>query len=358
MALFHLMPPEKAHAMAFFFLKNGLFPRSSASVFPELTTECAGLHFPNPLGLAAGFDKNAEAPHALMSMGFGFVECGAVTPRPQQGSLKPRLFRLSQDRALINRMGFNNEGASVIAERLDRAHHHYRESDLSQAVIGLNIGANKETEDRPEDYKKLIETFWGKASYFSINISSPNTPHLRELQSGEAFEDLAARLMDIRRKLAGDSSSPPFFLKIAPDLDEGSLEKLAELTLSYGFEGLIVSNTTTERPSSLQSPLKHEKGGLSGPPLFQRSTRTLRLLYEMTQGRLVLIGAGGIDSAETAYQKIRAGASALQLYTALIYEGPSLIPQILQGLSERLKADGFKHIKDAVGTAAGKKHAA
>jgi dihydroorotate dehydrogenase len=298
-----------------------------------------GLRLPNPIGLAAGFDKNAEVPEAMLAAGFGFVECGTATPLPQAGNPLPRLFRLEEDRAVINRLGFNNEGVEAMAVRLA--------TRRPAGVVGANVGANKDSGDRVGDYICGLTRLWRLADYFTLNISSPNTPGLRDLQSGGALDELLGRVAEARWDLAYDGDRP-IFLKVAPDLDEAGVETIVEAAKRFGLQGLIVGNTTLARPD-LKSPRRGEAGGLSGAPLMGPSTRLLRLFHQASAGRLVLIGVGGIASGADAYDKIRAGADAVQLYTALIYQGPGLITRICRDLTARLKADGFTSIDGAVG---------
>lgn len=333
------LDPEQAHTLAIAALKTGLRPRAYGLEDPILAVDIAGLTLPNCVGLAAGFDKNAEVPDAMLQAGFGFVECGSVTPKPQPGSPRPRLFRLSEDRAVINRMGFNNDGLDRFASRLQGRR-------ARPGVVGANLGANKDSEDRIGDYVTGLKRLWGLASYFTVNVSSPNTPGLRALQTRAALDELLGRLSEVRRTLAG---SPPLFLKVAPDLEEAEVEGVVEACLANSVDGLIVSNTTVARPGSLKSSQRGESGGLSGAPLFEPSTRVLKQFAEVARGRLPLIGVGGIASGADAYAKIRAGASAVQLYSAMVYEGPSLVTRIKRDLAARLRADGFATVSDAVG---------
>jgi len=335
--LLRRLPPERAHRLAIWGLRQGLGGSLGRS-YPTLRQRLWNLDFPNPLGIAAGFDKNAEAAPALARLGFGFVEVGSVTPRPQLGNPQPRLFRLEQDRAVINRMGFNNEGMERVAKRLGVAR--------PDGVLGINLGKNKETAVAAEDYAKGARRLGPLADYLVINVSSPNTPGLRALQGRAELEELAAA---VREALTEARCNPPLLLKIAPDLGQADLEDIAAVALER-FDGLIVSNTTLARPESLRSPNKAETGGLSGRPLFQPSTAMLAEVYRLTGGRLPLVAVGGIENAETAWAKIRAGASLLQLYTAFAYAGPRIIAEILDGLAARLKAEGFASIGEAVGT--------
>jgi len=332
-----LLEPEDAHRAAIQALKAGLGPRAGADD-PILKTELAGLSLPNPVGLAPGFDKDAEVFAPMLRAGFGFVECGTVTPLPQAGNPRPRLFRLTEDRAVVNRMGFNNQGLEAYAAHLARR---------GPGVVGANIGANKEATDRIGDYVTGLRRLWGLASYFTINISSPNTPGLRALQTKAALEELLGRLAQARDALP-EEGRVPTFLKVAPDLETGEVETIADTAAANGLAGVIVSNTTVSRPP-LRSRFGAESGGLSGAPLFELSTRVLREFHEASAGRLVLIGVGGIASGADAYAKIRAGASAVQLYSALVFEGPGLVTRIKRELAARLRADGFASVAAAVG---------
>jgi dihydroorotate dehydrogenase len=302
----------------------------------------AGLDLPNPIGMAAGFDKNCEAPDALLAAGFGFVECGTVTPLPQVGNPRPRIFRLTEDRAVINRLGFNNKGLDAFADRLAaRAR--------KRGVVGANVGANKESADRAGDYVLGMGRVWKHASYVTANISSPNTPGLRGLQERGALEDLLGRLREARQALTGTHGPRPLFLKVAPDLDETAVRDIAELVLANGIDALIVSNTTLQRPAHLTSDNREEAGGLSGQPLFHISTQVLRQFAQALDGRLPLIGVGGVESGMTALAKIKAGASAVQLYSAMVFQGPGLIARILYELDGLLMAEGFDSVEEAVG---------
>ena len=337
--LLTFLPAETAHRTALMGLKAGFGPKASTPADPVLKTALAGRELAHPVGLAAGFDKNAEAPDALLNAGFGFVEVGAVTPRPQAGNPQPRLFRLREDKAVINRMGFNNEGLDAVKTRLEA-----RQDSPSKAEgpVGVNLGANKDSEDRASDYAILLKALSGLADFFTVNISSPNTPGLRTLQSGDALDELLKKVNDARW-------AEPVFLKVAPDLDEAGIETIVKAVETHALSGLIVSNTTLERPESLQSRHKGEAGGLSGLPLKTRSTEVLRQFRRLAGPDLPIIGVGGIDGSDAAYARIRAGANAVQLYTALVYQGPGLALRIREGLAQRLKADGFEHVSEAVG---------
>ena len=335
-ALLRTLDPETAHRAAILALKAAPLPRPRADD-PVLATRIAGLALPNPVGLAAGLDKNGEALRGLSRLGFGFVECGSVTPRPQPGNPKPRLFRLAEDRAVINRMGFNNEGLEAFAARLARR--------PAGVAIGANLGANKDTEDKAADYVAGLKRLRGLADYVTVNVSSPNTPGLRDLQGRAALDDLLGRLAEAR---AGDPA--PVFLKIAPDLTKAEIGLIVEAALDHRIDGLIVSNTTLDRPDSLRSPQRDEAGGLSGAPLKTRAMAALRAAAEASAGRLPLIAVGGVDSGAEAYARIRAGASAVQVYSALVFEGPGLVGRMKRDLAARLRADGFSTAGEAVGT--------
>ncbi|MBI3673592.1 MAG: quinone-dependent dihydroorotate dehydrogenase [Rhizobiales bacterium] len=325
--LLQRLEAERAHRLTIGLLA-GFGSTSPPPRNPRLGVEAFGLSFANPLGLAAGFDKNAEVPDAMLGLGFGFVEVGTATPRPQAGNPRPRLFRLTEDRAVINRMGFNNEGHGAVAARLARRR-------ARGGIVGVNIGANKDAADRIGDYVQGIARFAGLSSFITVNISSPNTPGLRALQSRTELVTLLDRLNGTR---AGASARPPMLLKIAPDLRDDELADIAEACGGGVVDGIIVSNTTISRPS-LRSPLAREQGGLSGRPLFELSTLQLARMYRLTQGRIPLVGAGGISDAGTAWRKLRAGATLLQLYSALVFEGPGLVGEILGSLAEMTGVD-------------------
>ena len=335
-AALRLFGPETAHRLSIRALQLAPLPAPPADD-PVLATTVAGLRLSNPVGLAAGLDKNGEALHGLSRLGFGFVECGSVTPLAQPGNPKPRLFRLSQDRAVINRMGFNNAGLEPFAARL-------KERPRS-AVVGANLGANKDTDDKAADYVAGLIRLKGLADYVTVNVSSPNTPGLRDLQGRAAMDDLLGRLAEAR---GGDRT--PVFLKIAPDLAAADIALIVEASLDHGIDALIVSNTTLDRPDTLRSRDRDEAGGLSGAPLKARARAALHAASEASAGRLPLIAVGGIDSGEEAYARIRAGAAAIQLYSALVYEGPGLVGRIKRDLAMRLRADGFSTVAEAVST--------
>ena len=330
------LDPETAHGLALRALNAGLGPRGGPFASPRLTTTFAGLNLPNPVGLAAGFDKNATALNALSRTGFGFLEVGAATPRPQPGNPRPRLFRLTQDQAAINRFGFNNNGMQDIAKALAQR--------PVGGIIGLNLGANKDSPDRAADFATVLGHCGPYIDFATVNVSSPNTEKLRDLQGKTA---LAALLSGVMTTNAGLARPLPIFLKIAPDLTPDEIADLAEVANASGIAGIIATNTTLDR-AGLKSANRDEMGGLSGQPLFEKSTRVLAHLSTLT--RLPLIGVGGIGSADQAYQKIRAGASAVQLYTALVYGGLSLVDEITTGLDTLLARDGFADVAQAVGT--------
>jgi len=337
----HQVDPELAHGLSIKALTAGLTPAPGPVTSPRLTCEIAGIALPNPVGLAAGFDKNAEALAPLSQAGFGFIEVGAATPRPQPGNPKPRLFRLTEDRAAINRFGFNNEGMEVIASRLAKR--------PQQAVIGLNLGANKDSEDRAADFARVLAHCGAHLDFATVNVSSPNTEKLRDLQGKAALSALLHGVIETRDSL---ERRVPVFLKIAPDLDRAGIEDIAAVAVETGIDGVIATNTTLSR-EGLQSGHRDQAGGLSGAPLFEKSTRVLAQLSELLDGKLPLIGVGGISDAEQAYAKICAGASAVQLYTAMVYGGLSLGAEIAQGLDRLLARDGFASVAAAVGSKRG-----
>ncbi len=338
--LIRLLEPERAHRLTVRALALGLGPVQRRPDDPVLRTRAFGRDFPNPLGLAAGFDKNAEAWHAALRMGFGFVETGTVTPRPQAGNPRPRLFRLAEDAAVINRMGFNNDGMEAAARRLARPR---------RGIVGVNIGKNRETADPATDYAACAERLGPLADYLVVNVSSPNTPGLRALQGPEALERIIdAVALALARACPGDA--PPVLVKIAPDLTDQDREDIAQVARGAAVAGLIVANTTIARPAGLRSRWRTESGGLSGKPLFEPSTELLADMYRRTAGAVPLIGVGGIASGRDAYRKIRAGASLIQVYTAFVYQGPVLIRRIKDELAALLHADGYDEVAAAVGT--------
>ena len=342
LAALHRIDPEIGHGLSIKALKLGLTPRPGPITSPRLRSTLAGIALPNPIGLAAGFDKNAEAITPLLQTGFGFIEVGAATPLPQPGNPKPRLFRLSEDQAAINRFGFNNAGADVLASRLARR--------PKSGIVGLNLGANKTSADRAADFAAVLKTCGAYVDFATVNVSSPNTEKLRDLQGKEALSALLDGVMQQRAKLA---QPIPIFLKIAPDLSENDLQDIAEVARNAGLDAIIATNTTLSR-DGLTSADRDQAGGLSGAPLFEKSTRVLGQLSLLLDGEIPLIGVGGISSAEQAYIKIRAGASAVQLYTALVYQGFSMVAEVTTGLDKLLTRDGFSNLTQAVGIDKGK----
>lgn len=338
-----LLEPEAAHRAALMALKSGLagwlFPADPPN--PALACEFWGKKFSNPIGMAAGFDKNAEALEALAGLGFGFVEVGGVTPLPQPGNPRPRLFRLKEDRAIINRLGFNSDGRDAVRRRMiefRKCHH--------SVIVGVNLGKNKDSVDAVADYTAGVDAFAVLADFLIINISSPNTPGLRALQGVDSLVELT-RAVRSARIVTG--SQAPLLFKIAPDLEIADIADICRVAVAEKMDGIVVCNTTVARPASLRSGHASETGGLSGAPLFGPSTQLLREVYALTGGQLPLIGVGGVGSAEQAYAKIRAGASLVQLYTAMVYEGPGLITAITRGLAELLHRDGFTSVTQAIG---------
>jgi dihydroorotate dehydrogenase len=334
--------PEDAHRLAIQGLRL-LPPVRPRPDDPKLAVRAFGLNFPNPIGMAAGFDKSAEAPDALLRLGFGFVEIGTVTPKAQAGNPRPRLFRLERDEAVINRMGFNNDGAEAVLRRLaGRAH--------LTGIVGVNVGANKDASDRVADYVKLIETFAPVASYFTVNVSSPNTPGLRNLQQAAALDDLLAKVIDARERVRQNAGDSPVLLKIAPDLSLTELDDVVHIARSRRVDGMIVANTTLARPSTLREANRaKEQGGLSGRPLFRLSTRMVAETYVRAEGSFPLIGVGGIDTGGAALTKIRAGASLIQLYSSLIYKGLGLVDDIKNDLASTLLRTGRDSLSEIVG---------
>jgi len=331
--------PEQAHRLAIAALKAGLIAADRRPDPPILAQTIFGMGFPNPIGLAAGFDKDGEVYRQTLNLGFGFVELGSVTPQPQRGNPRPRLFRLTADRAVINRMGFNNHGIDAMAARLANR-------NTGQGIVGINLGKNKDQPDAAADYAAGARRLGPLADYMVINVSSPNTPGLRALQSREALTALIEAVLAVRADLA---RRPPLLLKIAPDLTDADRQDIAEVALTSRLDGLIISNTTIARPAGLDPRFAQEAGGLSGRPLLQPATEVLRDIYRRTRGALPIVGVGGVASAEDAYAKIRAGACLVQLYTALVFEGPGLVRRIKDGLALLLARDGFANVADAVG---------
>lgn len=333
------LDPEQAHEITLKSLERGLYPSDAGNDDPILASRLGTLSLPNPIGIAAGFDKDARVPDAVLGLGCGFAEIGTVTPLPQTGNPKPRIFRLINERAVINRLGFNNGGHAAALARLQRR--------AARGIVGVNIGANKDATDRTADYVAGLEAFYDVASYFTVNISSPNTPGLRDLQAPAALNELLTRVMSARKQIVAQGKPHrPVVVKIAPDIAEADLPAVAQQLQAHGVDAIAVSNTTLARPGVA---VKTEAGGLSGRPLFHRSTAMLARMYMLTQGRIPLIGIGGIDSGQTALQKMEAGASLLQLYTGLIYEGPGLIRRIKDHLARHARNAGLQHIENVTG---------
>jgi len=340
------LPPETAHHAALLALEKGLAGQRAEPDDSILATNVLGLKFSNPIGLAAGFDKDARVVDAMLSLGFGFVEAGTVTPKPQPGNPKPRLFRLDEDDALINRLGFNSGGVAAFAQRLIKR----KQKKHAPGIVGANVGKNRDTVDGAADYVAGIDQLAGLSDYLVVNLSSPNTPGLRGLQARAPIEDLLRRVLSARDRASPNRKKrPPLLAKVGPDLSADQLRDIAEVALGVGVDGLIVGNTTIERPASLKSRDKNEAGGLSGAPLLAASTACLAELYRLTRGKLPLIGCGGVQSGADAYAKIRAGASLVQIYSALIFKGPGLALKIKYELAQALRADGFVRVSDAVG---------
>ncbi|MCB1681507.1 MAG: quinone-dependent dihydroorotate dehydrogenase [Alphaproteobacteria bacterium] len=340
------LEPEKAHRMTLKFMKSGLMPVPQRIKASELEQTLWDLRFPNPVGLAAGFDKNAEVIRSVLEMGFGFMEAGTVTPLPQAGNPLPRVFRDPGSESIINRMGFPGEGSKVFASNFDR----YKSEDVPPpGVVGINIGMNKDQKEPAADYNALIRAFAPKADYLTVNISSPNTPGLRNLQEQDALQNLLTSLVETLNHATGDLAPPPLLVKLAPDLTDEQQQQIADVLLDVRISGVVLTNTTTSRPPALPKSFASQSGGLSGKPLRSLSTQTIRNFYRLTGGKLPIIGVGGIFSGKDAYEKIRAGASLVQLYTGLVYRGPEIASSICRELIGRLNKDGFAHISEAVG---------
>jgi dihydroorotate dehydrogenase len=338
----YLLDPERAHRVVIAALELGLAGRDTAPDPPSLACRVWNRDFPNPIGLAAGFDKDAEVFERMLALGFGFVEAGSVTPRPQPGNPRPRLFRLTEDEAVINRFGFNSRGLDPFVARLRQR--------AGAGIVGANLGKNKETEDAAADYATGILAVCPYADYLVCNVSSPNTPGLRGLQARGPIADLLGRVLEARQRAAPDPNRPPPLLaKVGPDLSEEQVSDIAEVALAAGIDGLIVGNTTVTRPPGLRSALREEAGGLSGRPLLAHANACLAAMYRYTRGRLPIVGCGGVASGADAYAKIRAGASLVQLYSALVYQGPGLVRRIKTELAAQLQIDGYASVADAVG---------
>lgn len=340
--LLFALDPEQAHELTLKSLEAGVYPRPSTPDDARLATHVWGLQMPNPFGMAAGFDKDARVPDALIGMGFGHAEVGSITPRAQPGNPRPRIFRLVEDHAMINRLGFNNGGHAAALERLRRRR--------GGGIIGVNVGANKDATDRAADYVSGITTFADVASYFTINVSSPNTPGLRDLQAPAALDDLVGRALAERDRIAAARGTRrPVVVKLAPDLAEDDLAPIIDVLSRRGVDGIAVGNTTLSRKGLKQAALGKEVGGLSGQPLFHRATVLLARVYQLTEGRIPLIGIGGVTSGETAVAKVEAGATLLQIYTGLVFAGPGLIPQMKAALLQHLDHNRLSGLADAVG---------
>jgi dihydroorotate dehydrogenase len=340
-ALLLALDPERAHDLTLKTLELGLYPRAEGADDQRLEQTLFGLDFPNPIGMAPGFDKNARVPRQLLDMGFGFVEVGTLTPRPQSGNPAPRVFRSHADRAVINRLGFNNEGQAAALQRL---------KERPRGIVGVNLGANRDSTDRIADYVEGVARMAPVADYFTINISSPNTPGLRDLQAPRKLGELLAKVQDARKRLG--ASAPPLLVKLAPDLADADLPEVVRVIEEGGADGVVISNTTLARDGLKNQAFARETGGLSGRPLFDRATRTLARVYRLTGGRLPLIGVGGIDSPGTAFAKIEAGASLVQLYTGMVFEGPGLIGGIKRFLSVAMDDDKCNSLQPLIGARA------
>ncbi len=340
-----LLDAETAHGVTISLLKTALAPKADLAPNTMLKTQLAGMDFANPVGLAAGFDKNAEVVDACLRLGFGFVEIGAVTPKPQSGNQRPRVFRLSHNRAIINRYGFNNDGIDLVAARL-------KTRAPKGGIVGANLGANKDSSDKAADYAIGYRALSPYVKFCTLNVSSPNTPGLRQLQKNDELDKILRRLGEVREEMQSQNEKPcPLFLKIAPDLRDEEKTDIAALVIAHKIDALIVSNTTLARPSNLEARYRAEAGGLSGAPLFRPSTTLLKEFALELKGQVPLIGVGGVSSARETYVKILHGASLVQLYTAMVYEGPGLVKRIITELPNFLRADGFTNIKQAVGQA-------
>jgi len=335
------LDPEKAHSLAIKSLKYNFLPESLFSVENDevLKTKLFGKEIQNPIGLAAGFDKSAEVYNQIFKLGFGFVEVGTVTPKQQYGNKKPRIFRLQKDGALINRLGFNNDGSEIIKTRI--------ENNVPNGLLGINIGPNKDTPNMVNDFIECAKTFFPLGDYLTINISSPNTEGLRDFHKEEYLKELLGKINDVREK---SNFKKSFLLKISPDLDDSSINNIVNLSLQNNIDGLILTNTTDGNRQNLLDEKRNEKGGLSGKPIRDLSTNFIKRFYQELSGKIPIIGVGGIDSGKSAFEKISAGASAVQLYTGMIYKGPTIVKDIKKELIDIIIDKGFKNIKEAVGT--------
>jgi dihydroorotate dehydrogenase len=338
--------PETAHRLTIGALRLGLVRGARTPDDPILATRVFDIAFPNPIGLAAGFDKDAEVPDAMLALGFGFVEVGTVTPHPQPGNSGKRLFRLDEDEAVINRLGFNSKGLPAFTERLTE-----RKSAGRQGIVGANVGKNRESKDAAADYVTGVAAVAGLADYIVVNLSSPNTPGLRALQARTEMEELIERVMETRRRSAPDRTrQPPLLAKVGPDLGDHELRDIADVVAKRGVDGLIIGNTTVDRPPDLRSAERNAQGGLSGKPLMPKSTACLAAMYQYCGGSIPIIGCGGVSSGADAYAKIKAGASLVQLYSAMVFRGPGLVKRIKHDLAALLRADGFTSVAEAVGS--------
>ncbi len=341
--ILRLLPPELSHSITINLLKYFKIRQKNIED-PILAQHLIGLDFPNPIGLAAGFDKNAEVMQSMFSFGFGFLEVGTITPQPQSGNSKPRVFRLSEDKAIINSLGFNNKGIKKIKKNLIK----HQKSFYNNKIVGVNIGKNKNSSKAIDDYLIGLEELGDLANYITINISSPNTEGLRELQLRGKIEKLIKKIIDKRDEIK-NINTKPILIKISPDLNEDQLRDIALISLANNIDGLILTNSTIKRESNLISVNKEKKGGLSGKPLYDNSNIILKKMYELTNGQIPLIGVGGISSGKDCYEKIKSGASLVQLYTALVYSGPNLINRMKSDLIDLIKTDGYKNVSEVIG---------
>jgi dihydroorotate dehydrogenase len=341
--LLGLVSPETAHQLAIKALRSGLVRGEPGDDPPELATRVWGLSFRNPVGLAAGFDKDAEVIDAALALGFGFTEAGTVTPQPQPGNSGTRLWRLDEDEAVINRFGFNSRGLAAFVTR-------FRARDRSRGIAGANVGKNRESEDASADYTKGVKALAPHADYIVVNVSSPNTPGLRTLQGRDQIEELLRQVIEARRQAMQEAPRvPPLLAKVGPDLTDQEVADIADVAARVSLDGLIVGNTTLDRPSGLRSRDREAQGGLSGKPLLTKATQCLRAMYAATKGAIPIIGCGGIASGADAYVRIRAGASLVQLYSAMVFQGPEIVGRVKRDLTACLRRDGFRHIAEAVG---------
>ena len=343
---FHALDPETAHKAGLCAMKRGLHPQYDAVEDPRLKVTLWDRQFPNPVGLAAGFDKNAEVMGPMLKMGFGFVEVGTVTPKPQIGNPRPRIFRNPENEAVINRMGFPNGGLNVFKENIEKF---LEQRPRPTGLVGINIGMNKDQTDPAKDYCMLLRNLGGYGDYFTINISSPNTPGLRNLQERDNLIALFERVKEERAKRCDKTFPPPLLVKLAPDLTEQQQEEIAEASLEAGVDGLILTNTTLDRPDFLPEKFRNQMGGLSGKVLTQKSNEVTKNFYKLTKGKIPIVGVGGISNGKDAYERIKSGASLIQIYSALVYHGPELANEINEDLLELMNKDGFKSISEAVG---------